>query len=118
MFVTAAYGVQWLAFPSFPLLFIELIVAIIVAIRLTKKRADRWRGSRGQRLPQPGQAARAVAAERHGGTGPAPASPGTGTTQTRASLRVDRSRRDRVACRRRSGPSQVVSCGSAECPAG
>jgi hypothetical protein len=95
MFVTALYGVQWLAFPAFPLLFIELIVAIIVAITLTKKRADRSRGSRGQLPPRPGQATRAVEAGRNGGTGPEPAPPGTGT-QNHASLRAGRARRDRV----------------------
>jgi len=104
MFVTALYGVQWLALPSFPLLFIELIVAIIVAITLTRKRADRSRRSRGQLPPRPGQAARAVEAERHGGTGPESAPPGTGTTQTRASLRLDRSRRHRVAPLRERSP--------------
>lgn len=104
MFVTALYGVQWLAFPSFPLLFIELIVAVIVAITLTKKRADRSRGSRGQLPPRPGQAARAVEAERHGGTGAEPAPPGTGTAQTRASLRAGRSRRDRVTPLRERSP--------------
>jgi hypothetical protein len=104
MFVTALYGVPWLAFPSFPLLFIELIVAIIVAITLTKKRADRARGSRGQPPPRPGQAARAGAAERHGGTGPEPASPGTDSTQNHASLRVDRSRRDRITPWRERSP--------------
>jgi hypothetical protein len=75
-----------------------------LATTLTKKRADRPRGSRGQLPPRPGQAARAVEAERHTGTGPEPAPPGTGTTQTRASLRVDRSRRDRVAPLRERSP--------------
>jgi hypothetical protein len=111
MFVTALYGVQWLAFPSFPLLFIELIVAITVAITLTKKRTGRSHGSRGQLPPRPGQAARGVEAERHGGTSPAPDPPGTGTTQTRTSLRVDRSRRGRVA------PLQERSPGACARPA-
>ncbi len=109
MFVTAAYGLQWLAFPSFPLLFIELIAAIIVAITLTKKRTDRSRGSRGRPPPRPGQAARAVEAKRHRGTGAEPAPPGTGTTQTGASLRVARSPRDRVTSWRERSPGGRAS---------
>jgi hypothetical protein len=62
MFVTAAYGVWWLVFPAFPLLFIELIVAIIIIpITLARQRGDRSRASRGQLPPRPGQAGRAAA---------------------------------------------------------
>jgi Domain of unknown function (DUF1707) len=91
MFVTAAYGVWWLVFPAFPLLFIELIVTIIIIpITLARQRRDRSRMSRGQLPPRPGQAGRAqagraqagraqagraVEAGRHGSTGPDPAPP-------------------------------------------
>jgi hypothetical protein len=107
MFVTAAYGVWWLVFPAFPLLFIELIVAIIIIpITLARQREDRSRMSRGQLPPRPGQAGRAqagraqagraVEAGRHGSTGPDPAPPGAGTGQTSADLRIQRSRMDRL----------------------
>jgi hypothetical protein len=100
MFVTAAYGVWWLVFPAFPLLFIELIVAIIVIpITLARQREDRSRASRGQLPPRPGQAGRAVEAGRHGSTGPEPAPPGARTGQTSADLRIHRSRLDRLGRR-------------------
>jgi Domain of unknown function (DUF1707) len=100
MFVTAAYGVWWLVFPAFPLLFIELIVAIIVIpITLARQREDRSRASRGQLPPRPGQAGRAragraVEARRHGSTGPDPAPPGARSGQASADLRTHGSRRD------------------------
>jgi hypothetical protein len=56
MFVTAAFGALTpLAFLAMPLLFIELIVAIIfVAATLTSQRRDRSGASGGQLPPRPG----------------------------------------------------------------
>ncbi len=96
MFVTALYGVPGLALLALPLLFIELIVAIVAAAALARQHAERSRGSGGRLPPRPGQADRAVAAERYRSTGPDPAPPGTSIGQTRADLRVHRSRRDQV----------------------
>ena len=114
MFVTAAYGVWWLVFPAFPLLFIELIVAIIVmASTLARQRDDRSRASRGQLPPRPAQAGRAVEAGRHDSAGPDPAPPGARAGQTSADLRVHRTRRDRP---RRGGQGVPVPPGARSAP--
>ena len=114
MFVAGAYGVWWLVLPAFPLLFIELIVAVIVvASTLARQRDDRSRASRGQLPPRPGQAGRAEEAERHGSTGPDPALPGARTGQTSADLRVHRTERDRP---RRGGQGVPVPPGARPTP--
>ena len=68
MFVTALYGAPALtplAALAFLLLVIELpVVIIFVAITLAKQRNDRLRASGGHLPPLPGQAGRAVEAER------------------------------------------------------
>ena len=95
MFVAGAFGV-WLSpinLLALPLLFIELIVAIIfVTITLARQRADRLRASGGQLPPPPGQHDRAAEAERHGSTGHESSPPETRTEQTRADLPIRKSR--------------------------
>jgi DUF1707 SHOCT-like domain len=117
MFVTALYGPPTLvplAALAFLLLVIELpVVIIFVAITLAKQHNDRSRASGGHLPPLPGQAGRAVEAERHGSPGPDPASPGAGTGQASADLRVHRSRRDRP---RRCGQGVPVPRGARPAP--
>ena len=109
MFVTAAFGALTpLALLAMPLLFIELIVAIIfVAATLTSQHKDRSHASRGQLPPRPGPDGDALGAERGGGTGDGPVPPGPGAGQTRAELRADKSRR-RVPARPGRGPRSVT----------
>lgn len=74
MFVTAAFGeLTPLALLAFPLLFIEMIVAIIfVTITLARQRKDRSHTSRGQLPPRPGQRGPIAEFERHRSTRPKP----------------------------------------------
>ena len=117
MFVAAVYGPSGLtplALLALPLLFIELpVVIILVALTLARQRNGRSRASRGDLPPRPGQAGRAVEAERHGSAGPDPSSPGARTGQASADLRVHRSRRDRP---RRCGPGVPVPRGARPAP--
>jgi len=110
MFVTAAFGeFSPLAFLAMPLLFIELIVAIIfVTVTLTSQRRDRSRASGGQLPPRPGPDGHALEAEHGGGTGDGPVPPGPRADQARVDLRADKSRR-RV-------PARPVHRGAAESP--
>jgi hypothetical protein len=92
MFVAALYGrLTPLGLLAFPLLFIELFVMILfVAVTLAKQRGDRSRATGGPQPPRPGQAGRAVEAERHGSVDPDPALPRTRTDQPGADLRIYR----------------------------
>ncbi len=97
MFVTAAFGeLTPLALLAFPLLFIEMIVAItFVTITLARQRKDRSHMSRGQLPPRPGQPGRIAESDRHRSTGQKPSPDPTRTEQTRADLPVRKSRQHR-----------------------
>lgn len=97
MFVTAAFGeLTPLALLAFPLLFIEMIVAIIfVTITLARQRKDRSHTSRGQLPPRPGQPDPIAESEPHRSTGQKPSPHPTRTEQTRADLPVRKSRQHR-----------------------
>ncbi len=97
MFVTAAIGeLTPLAFLAFPLLFIEMIVAIIfVTITLARQRKDRSHTSGGQLSARPGQPDRIAESGRHRSTRQKPSPHPTRTEQTRADLPVRRSRQHR-----------------------
>jgi len=97
MFVTAAFGeLTPLALLAFPLLFIEMIVAItFVTITLARQRKDRSHASRGQLPPRPGQPGRIAESDRHRSTGQKPSPHPTRTEQTRADLPVRKSRQHR-----------------------
>ena len=92
MFVTAAFGeLTPLALLAFPLLFIEMIVAItFVTITLARQRKDRSHTSRGQLPPRPEQPDRIAESERHRSTGQKPSPHPTRTDQTRAGRGLDR----------------------------
>jgi hypothetical protein len=111
MFVTALFGeLTPLALLAFPLMFIEMIVAIIfVTITLARQQKDRSRASRGQLPPQPGQPGQIAESERHGSTGHKPSPHPTRTGQTRVGLPVRKSWPDRP---HHSGQAVPVSRGA------
>jgi DUF1707 SHOCT-like domain len=111
MFVTALFGALTpLALLAFPLLFIEMIVAIIfVTVTLAGQRKDRSRASGGQLPPRPGQPGRVAESERHGSTGHKPSPRQTRTEPTLADLPVRKSRPDRP---HRGGQGVPVSRGA------
>jgi hypothetical protein len=110
MFVTAAFGeLTPLALLAFPLLFIEMIVAIIlVTITLARQRKDRSHTSHGQLPPRPGQPDWIAESRRHDSTRPKPSPDPTRTEQTRADLPVRKSRQHRP---HHNGQGALVSRG-------
>jgi hypothetical protein len=115
MFVTALFGeLTPLALLAMPLLFIELVVAVIfVTITLASQRKDRSRASCGQLPPQPGQPGQVAESERYDDTGDKPSPRRTRTEQTRAGLPVRKPRPDRPHC---AGQAVPVSRGTRLAP--
>jgi len=97
MFVTALFGeLTPLALLAFPLLFLEMIVAIIfVSITLARQRKDRSHTSRGQLPPRPGQPGRTAESGPGRSVGREPSAHPARTEQTRGGLPVRRSRQHR-----------------------
>jgi hypothetical protein len=96
LFVTALFGVGTVALLAFPLLVIEMIVAIIVVpVMLASQRKERVRASRGQLPPQPGQPGRVTESGRHASSNGEPSPRRTGTEQACADVPARKPRRRR-----------------------